>query len=185
MVSTEIAMPDNWGKSRAPASPYFYDPIPSTGHDPVIVRRLLLRALTEAKILPSQNLDAFKDNGFLFDHAIRAQLPMAEVNSKRKDAEKFESKLARSATHLLPLGRVAESVWAMGWIARDAVVHVLPSVSMRRRSLTPPYRLNETIFVSRYFTRYTTQEKANQVVKQIMEWIPSFDRASEKLGVAN
>jgi hypothetical protein len=156
----------------APASPYFYDPIPPTGHDPVIVRRLLLRALTQAKILPSPNLDAFKDNGFLFDHAIRAQLPMAEVKKERKNAERFDSKLAKSATHLMPLVGMAECVWAMGWIARDAVVHVVPSVSMKRRSLTPPYRLNEKVFVSRYFTRYTAQEKANEVVKRIVEWIP-------------
>jgi hypothetical protein len=156
----------------APGSAYFYDPIPPTGDDPVIVRRLLLQALTEVKILPSPSLETFKDSGFLFDHPIRAQLAMAEVRSERRNAERFESNLAASATHLPPLIDRAQSVWAMGWIARNAVVRLVPSITAKRRSLTPPYRLNEKIFVSRYFTRYTTQEKANQLVKQIIEFIP-------------
>jgi len=93
----------------APNSPYFYDPIPA-GRDPVLVRRLLLKALEEARILPTPTLEAFKDRGFLFDHAIRAQLPMTDVKRERKAAEKFQSKLAMSATHLNPLINRAENV---------------------------------------------------------------------------
>lgn len=70
----------------APGSPCFYDPIPPEG-DPVLVRRLLLRALTQANLLSSPTLESFKDAGFVFDHAIREQLDMTHVEIERDKAE--------------------------------------------------------------------------------------------------
>src|SRR5262245_51252006 len=79
----EHRWPDTWrcliiGESpAAPGAAYFYDPIQEP--DPVLVRRLLLRALTRAKFIAAPTLEALKEAGFAFDHAIRCQLPMEEI----------------------------------------------------------------------------------------------------------
>jgi len=155
----------------APGSLCFYDPIPS-GTDPVRVRRLLLQALTEDRVVFSPSLESFKEAGFVFDHVIREQLDMEEVEIERDRAANFESELAASATHLLPLIERAESVWAMGMMARNAMACLNPSIPKKRQPLTPPYRLNDKIFTSRYFTRFTSQETATRLVNQITAFIP-------------
>jgi hypothetical protein len=155
----------------APGSACFYDPIlPSS--DPVKVRRLLLRALTNDHILTAPSLEEFKAAGLVFDHAIREQIDMGLVEVDRDKAAKFESVLAASATHLLPLIEKAESVWAMGFIARNAMTGLFASIPKKRLTLTPPYKLNDKIFVSRYLTRFTNQDAANEIVRQASKFIP-------------
>ena len=155
----------------APGSSCFYDPIPFSG-DPVKVRSLLLQGLRHENIIDVSSLEAFKEAGFLFDHAIREQLDMAQVQVERDRAKKFTSKFAESATHLPPLIEKAESVWAMGDIARNAMLCFFPSIPREHRPLTPPYRLSEKIFTSRYFTRFTNQELVNEIVGRVSRFIP-------------
>src|SRR5262245_31777357 len=62
----------------APGGAYFYDPVPA-GRDPVTVRRQLLAGLERARLLPTNTLEAFRAEGFAFDHAVRCQLATARM----------------------------------------------------------------------------------------------------------
>jgi hypothetical protein len=56
-------------------SPYFYQQHPHLGEpkkDPVEVRGYLLDALHAQGLVRAPTLEAFRDGGFLFDHALRA-----------------------------------------------------------------------------------------------------------------
>jgi hypothetical protein len=52
------------------------------------------------------------------------------------------------------------------------MVCLFPSIPTKRRRLSPPYKLNEKIFVSRYLTRFTNQQITDEIVRQITEFIP-------------
>jgi hypothetical protein len=56
-------------------SHYFYQRPASYESDEVAVRRALLRGLREQGLITVATLEGFRDAGFLFDHAIRCQLP--------------------------------------------------------------------------------------------------------------
>jgi hypothetical protein len=49
---------------EAKESLHFYDPVPSQGEDPIVVRRLLLRGLVENDLIETDTLDAFRAGGF-------------------------------------------------------------------------------------------------------------------------
>lgn len=155
----------------APGAHYFYDPIPGLARDPVDVRRNLLAALANSGLISSPTLEAFKGAGFLFDHAIRCQLPMSEVKQEWELAKKYLSQRAAGATHLRPLAEAAQKVWVMGYIARNAVACLYPSIPRNKRKLTPPYQIPEEpkFFVSRYLTH--TEESG---VTQIVECVKAF-----------
>lgn len=56
-------------------SEYFYERPASYAADEVTVRRALLRGLHEQGLIAEATLEGFQEAGFLFDHAIRCQLP--------------------------------------------------------------------------------------------------------------
>ncbi len=155
-----------------PGSPYFYDQIPVDEDDPVTIRQNFLGALARLKIIASPTLESFRDGGFVFDHAIRAQLPMERIQLERALAAKYESKLASEALHLRPFIEEAQSVWVMGLIARNAVASLYPSIPRQRRKLTPPYQIEQMpkILVSRYLTRMAESE-AHEVVRCAVRFI--------------
>jgi hypothetical protein len=120
-------------------------------------------------------LEAFREAGFLFDHAIRCQLPKAVIDVERKLAEKFISDRAHQATHLKPIVDQATKVWIMGYVARDAVTHISlsPTMVMRFKKLTPPYVENSKIFVSAYFTRYLKEQQVDKAVSRFKGFLCS------------
>jgi hypothetical protein len=146
-----------------PGADYFYDRIPSERPDPVVVRGNLLLGLSEVGLLAAPTLEAFRDAGFAFDHAIRCQLPMSVISVERELAAMYESPKAAAADHLKPLIDVAPNVWAMGNLARNAVVIPYPDVPRHRGSITKepfPGGLPgmPKVFVSRYLSHIDFDE---------------------------
>ncbi len=145
-------------------SPYFYDPRPTDRIDPVEVRRYLLDALATQGLITAPTLEAFRADGFAFDHAIRCTLPSDVVKQERQLAGKCASKRAHRATHLRDLISAAPKVWIMGRLALDAVRHVcgLTSVVQSCR-VRPHYELRvdcqRKFFVSRYLNRWAEKER--------------------------
>ncbi len=147
--------------AESPGTPrrkYFYDPLPEYGWDPVEVRRYLLGSLTKAKLIAEPTLPAFRDAGFLLDHAIRCQLRKWVIDIERSLAEEYMSDLAARAHHLKPIIEQFSKVWIMGYTARNAVNNLYPEeVIMRfKKKLFPPYQESKKFFVSPYVKHYRT-----------------------------
>ena len=128
-------------------SPYFYD----LAHA-VRIRRNLLLGLESCGLIPSQSLEAFKESGFLFDHAIRCPLPVTEVKYEWRRARGYSSFRTATANHLHPALSSFQIVWAMGYLARNAVACADISFPRERRGLDAPYVVEgvRRYFVSRY-----------------------------------
>ncbi len=144
----------------SPGSDYFYDPVPSGGRDPVEVRRYLLLGLTRIGLISTPSLEAFRDSGFLFDHAIRCQLPSEVIAEERRRARLFRSARAHEAHHLVPLIDAVPKVWLMGAMARDAAAYLYEMAPAEfQRTLDPPgvVQARPKFFVSRYLNRYAEQ----------------------------
>lgn len=141
-----------------PTSLYFYDPIPQEKKDPVGVRSQLLRGLCEIGLLTAPILENFKEEGFLFDHGIRCPLSLKSIIEKERQlAQRFKSSLAHRANYLKEEIALAEKVWVMGHVARDAVLHQLKNQGQEtheplKSRFTPPFQ-TEKFFFSRYLTR--------------------------------
>jgi hypothetical protein len=141
-----------------PGADYFYDSLPKTGHDPIDIRSNLLSGLHAAGLVNSVELEAFREAGFVFDHAIRCSLNLSErIAKERHHAVHYRSALAHRATYLRPLIEEAEKVWVMGHIARDAVVFICQKdyplmMQSLRKTLTPPTQ-HAKFFFSRYLNR--------------------------------
>lgn len=151
-----------------PGSPYFYDPIPEHTADPVGVRRLLLPALLEAGLIAAATLEAFRDAGFVFDHAIRRQLPGAVIRRERERALRYRSAWVSQATHIAQMIEEFPVIWVMGRIARNAVGIHRPALAVRR-ALDPPYVIDSEprFFFSSYFRpRFDRVEAVNRIVAQ-------------------
>lgn len=150
---------ENPGDDR---SVYFYQPI--EGRDPVRVRTNLLHGLTEAALIRSPTLEAFRAAGFLFDHAIRCHMPPSSVELCRRSADRAMPALPGNAEHLRSFVAEAQTVWVMGRIARKAVSSVADDFPWERDPISkPPYprRLRETkYFVSRYLSRMSRNRAA-------------------------
>ena len=116
------------------ASAYFYDT-----RRKVRVRRNILFGLHATGLIESENLDAFVEGGFFFDHAIRCNIHPDEA--ARRSAKKYKYERCAHARHLEPLIEAASQVWVMGYVARNAEAR-LPFHSMLlklQRQLSPPY----------------------------------------------
>src|SRR5262249_50454704 len=79
-----------------PGADYFYDPVPDHARDPIVVRRLLLPGLVATGLLDSPTIEAFREAGFAFDHAIRCQLPTATIKQEHKLARRYASSKAHA-----------------------------------------------------------------------------------------
>jgi len=113
----------------------------------------MLQGLYRHRIITEKSLDAFRDKGFLFDHAVRC---LDLDNAKEgKLAETYKSPRAAAATHLVPFLQGESPVWVMGRIARNAVATFCPELPKDTLKISkPPYpcRVAEAprFFVSRY-----------------------------------
>jgi len=132
-----------------PGAPYFYDPIPLK-RDSVGVRRLLLPALAAENLISEPTLLGFREGGFLFDHAIRCQLPKATMDRERARARTFRPSLADQASHLRRLVGRSCKVWLMGGVARAAIRSQYPELGVEARNLEQPYAVESKFFVSHY-----------------------------------
>jgi hypothetical protein len=162
------------------ASEYFYERPASYESDEVVVRRALLRGLRQQGLITDATLEGFRDAGFLFDHAIRCQLPSKVVKSEQEKAKRYASQRVGTASHLrrcLPQARV---VWVMGHLASNAVANSTAEFPKQRRKISmPPYPRaisdDSRFFVSEYLT-WRTEAKAAVFAE-------SFKRFAQARGV--
>jgi len=87
----------------------------------VAVRTIMLRELHHHGLLTAPTLDAFRNAGFLFDHAIRCLLTSKAILHEANLADQYRSSRAADAAHLDTFLAVNSPVWVMGRIARNAV----------------------------------------------------------------
>lgn len=155
-----------------PGAAYFYNPIPEARRDPVAVRRHLLAGFTSAGLIDAPTLEAFQDAGFLFDHAIRCNLSTNIIKEERRLAKHYRSRRAEAAGHLRLLLDQFPAVWAMGLIARNAVVH-LYSLAPIECHLNPPYVIEGTpnFFVSAYFRRFDAPESIQATIERFQHFL--------------
>ncbi len=139
-------------------SVYIYD-----NTRPVAVRTILLEELRRHRIIEDESLDAFRDAGFLFDHAIRCRLPDTVVKEEWRRAKRYNSNRAAAASHLRPLLDVATRVWVMGYIARNAIAHLcieFPRDPDGIGKAPYPREVASRFFVSRYVLHASMDERA-------------------------
>lgn len=144
---------------ESPSEPYFYD-----AHRRAAIQTMLLEDLHSHELIAQPDLPAFRDAGFLFDHAIRCLLPQPVVKQEWRRAKTYSSKRAEAATHLQPLLSVATKVWVMGYIARNAVAALCREFPRDRCGITEaPYPCRVTnaprFFVSRYLLHASIGER--------------------------
>jgi len=144
-------------------SEYFYEPPASYASDGVAVRRTLLRGLHQHSLIPEPTLEGFEDAGFLFDHAIRCQLPSRVINAERQKAMRYSSRRVEDPAHLQPWLAEARTVWVMGHLASSAVANADVGFPKQRRriSQTPyPGRIApcSRFFLSEYLSWRTESE---------------------------
>lgn len=143
----------------AVTSEYFYATPKSYTEDRVRVRRCLLRGLYNERLIPEATLEGFQDAGFLFDHAIRCQLPRKVVDREREKARRYRSGRVQDPAHLRSSIAKAMLVWVMGHLASNAVANVTSEFPKELRKISePPYpapiRPCSRFFLSEYFTRW-------------------------------
>jgi len=143
------------------SSHYFYDL-----EHPVRIRRNLLIGLHHCGLITEPTVTAFKTAGFLFDHAIRCQIPATEIKREWQEAKRYNSQRAAAAHHLAPLLATFPHVWAMGYIARNAVACLDPKFPKEVRKVVPAYVPEgaSKYFVARYLLNIGDQE-----ITQILE----------------
>jgi hypothetical protein len=151
------------------SSPYFYEPPADPATDPVLVGRDLLAGLHEKGLIAAPTLEAFRDGGFLFDHAIRCPLPREIVEDERLRAQHFRSLRVAHPEHLRAHLARASLVWVMGHVAANAVANVardFPKVHRKisQRPFPGPIAPGSRYFVSEYFHRFNGEKKREIVV---------------------
>ena len=102
---------------------------------------------------------------------------MSTVSIERDLAMTYESPRADKATHLRPMIDTAPKVWALGYLARNAVVALYPEVPRDPRRITDePYpgllAGVPKVFVSRYLSHIEFDE-----VRRIVERFAAFFNA--------
>lgn len=146
-------------------SEYFYERPASYAQDKVVVRRALLGGLHQQGLIAEATLDGFQEAGFLFDHAVRCQLPSKIVRSERQKATRYASRCVGNADHLRPWLAQARVVWVMGHLASNAVANASAEFPKQRRNISmPPYpgkiSRDSRFFVSEYLS-WRTEAKAS------------------------
>lgn len=139
------------------ASEYFYATPERDTADDVVVRRCLLQGLHRQGLIADASLEAFRNAGFLFDHAIRCQLEPDVVQRERQRAMRYASERVADPAHLRPLLAEAKVVWVMGHLANNAVANATGDFPRDRRRLSrAPYPTgispSSKFFVSEYLT---------------------------------
>jgi len=98
------------------ADKYFYNQ-----RRTVAIRTIMLRGLHRHGLITEPTLVAFREAGFVFDHAIRCLLPPEIIQHEASLAETYSSTRAGAAAHLDSFLAAESAVWVMGRIARNAV----------------------------------------------------------------
>jgi hypothetical protein len=160
-------------------SEYFYKRPANYDNDKVAVRRALLQGLHEHGLIRSATLEAFQEAGFLFDHAIRCQLPSKVISVERSKAMRYASDLVKEPNHLGL--RVAEAglVWVMGHVASNAVANVSGEFPKEKRKLSKdPFpgaiSSDSRFFVSQYLT-WRTERQASTITEAFKEFARKHD----------
>jgi len=136
-----------------PGSLHFYDPIPIGRTDPVSIRRRLLNELVAEGLLQGATCEDFRERGYFFDHAVRCQIPMKIVKRDRQLAQRYQSHLVTTQSHLARLIERFDLIWVMGHMARNAVAN-LGLIHADRRGLIPAYTEGRKFFISPYVRHY-------------------------------
>ena len=144
-------------------SEYFHEHPESYTQDEVAVRRALLGGLHQQGLIVEATLEGFREAGFLFDHAIRCQLPSKVVKFERQKATRYASRRVANADHLRSWLAQARVVWVMGHIASNAVANASAEFPKQRRKISmPPYpgeiARGSRFFVSEYLSWRTEAE---------------------------
>jgi hypothetical protein len=147
-------------------SQYFYEPPETYASDAVVVRRALLRSLHEHALIPEATLAAFRDAGFLFDHATRCQLDSDTVSAERQKAIRYASRRVEDPVHLRSWLAKARMVWVMGHLASNAVGNATSEFPRQRRRISlPPFPASSAsgsrFFLSEYLS-WRTESKASR-----------------------
>jgi len=138
LVAAEADVPNHRGEPGSSGSRLFLRPNTERYSRSRGCEGNLLAGLSEAGLLAAPTLEAFREAGFAFDHAIRCQLPMRVISVERDLATVYESAKAEVADHLKPLIDAAPTpkVLAMAYLARNAVVMPYANVPRDRGSIT-------------------------------------------------
>jgi hypothetical protein len=144
-------------------SEYFYEPPADPKNDRVRVRRELLDGLHDVGLIAGPTLEAFRDAGFLFDHAIRCPLPSSSVDQERLKANRYASERVANPAHLVPSLTQARIIWVMGHVASNAVANATSDFPKEKRKISqPPFpgpiTPDSRFFVSEYFHRFNKKE---------------------------
>jgi hypothetical protein len=78
---------------------------------------------------------------------------MEKVERDRKLAQRYQSQLVVTQNHLAGLIERFDTVWVMGYMARNAVA-TLGYIPADRRGLIPAYTIGGKFFVSAYVRHY-------------------------------
>jgi len=132
-------------------SQYFHERPADYESDEVAVRRALLRGLHQHDLIQEATLEGFKEAGFLFDHAIRCQVPPAAVTSERQKAIRYASLRVENTCHLRPWLAQARVVWVMGHLASNGVADATTEFPKRRRKISKQPYPGEIACDSRFF----------------------------------
>lgn len=147
-------------------SQYFYEPPADYTSDAVVVRRALLRGLHRHRLIRDATLEAFRDAGFLFDHAIRCQLDSDTVGVERQRATRYRCRRVEDPAHLRARIGTASVVWVMGHLASNAVANATPEFPRQRRRISmPPFpgsiAPGSRFFLSEYL-RWRTESEGSR-----------------------
>lgn len=142
------------------AEKYFYN-----RRRKVAVRTIVLRELHRHSLLTEPTLVAFRNAGFLFDHAIRCLLASETIQREASLADQYRSPRAADAAHLDSFLVVKSPVWVMGRIARNAVAYPRSEFPRDTSEISKPPNprwMSEAprFFVSRYLLHASRVEVA-------------------------
>lgn len=159
-------------------APYFYSPPDPTRGRGVSIRANLLYGLHQVGLIAAPTLEAFRDAGFLFDHAIRCYLSARDVRNERELAGRYSSPRAAQATHLEAAIQQALAVWVMGRIGRNAVATICPAFPRDRSPISgPPYPYQITQVPKFFVSRYLTRIGPDEVLRICRDFNAFFSRA--------
>ena len=156
---------------------YFYEVPADYTTDPVDVRRGLLENLFSEKLLAEPTLEAFREAGFLFDHAIRCLCSQAVVHKEQQAARRYASSRVQRPTHLLAALSQAPIVWVMGHLANNAVVNLTTELPETERKVSRDPFPGEATSGSRFFVSEYLSWRNTKKWSTICEAFAQFARA--------
>jgi hypothetical protein len=118
----------------------------------------MLRGLHRHGLITEPNLVAFREAGFLFDHAIRCLLDSDLIQHEAVLAQQYSSSRACAAAHLDTFLGAESAVWVMGRIARNGIANPRSEFPRDTAEISKPP--NPRFFVSRYLLHASRADAA-------------------------